>query len=177
MNKNKRIVGQHSITGDLVHRCSKGWENRCARAKKLKCTCDCGGHNHGAKRIEKVEGSRIGGRAFQTAPGEAGKPGLIVGYQNTRNVYYDGLWLDPAPSIAERNHSPDGFCWGYNGSGPAQLALAIMMFAEVGTEKSKEVYQDFKRDIIAALPTDMNFSIPIKQVDRWYRKWRKDHGK
>lgn len=22
------------------------------------------------------------------------------------------------------NHSPTGFCWGYHGSGPAQLALA-----------------------------------------------------
>jgi hypothetical protein len=25
-----------------------------------------------------------------------------------------------------RNHSPDGFEWGYHGSGPAQLALAIL---------------------------------------------------
>jgi len=35
------------------------------------------------------------------------------------------------------NHSPDGFEWGYGGSGPAQLALAI--------------YQDFKLALIAAL--------------------------
>ena len=32
-----------------------------------------------------------------------------------------------------RNHSPDGFEWGYGGSGPAQLALAILADA-VGPE-------------------------------------------
>ena len=28
-------------------------------------------------------------------------------------------------SLAVRNHSPTGPAWGYDGSGPAQLALAI----------------------------------------------------
>lgn len=28
--------------------------------------------------------------------------------------------------LGVRNHSPTGFSWGYNGSGPAQLALAIL---------------------------------------------------
>lgn len=33
----------------------------------------------------------------------------------------------PLPLFKEiRNHSPTGFEWGYNGSGPAQLALAIL---------------------------------------------------
>ena len=31
----------------------------------------------------------------------------------------DGSELDFAPSLAVRNHSPAGFSWGYNGSGPA----------------------------------------------------------
>ena len=26
------------------------------------------------------------------------------------------------------NHSPDGFCWGYSGSGPAQLALGLLAY-------------------------------------------------
>jgi len=30
----------------------------------------------------------------------------------------------PAPRSDLRNHSPNGFEWGYSGSGPAQLALA-----------------------------------------------------
>ena len=32
--------------------------------------------------------------------------------------------LDPRFDL--RNHSPDGFEWGYYGSGPAQLALALL---------------------------------------------------
>lgn len=35
--------------------------------------------------------------------------------------------LSPQPSQALRNHSPDGFEWGYAGSGPSQLALAILL--------------------------------------------------
>lgn len=31
--------------------------------------------------------------------------------------------LEPRHDL--RNHSPDGFEWGYSGSGPAQLALAL----------------------------------------------------
>jgi hypothetical protein len=32
--------------------------------------------------------------------------------------------LDPRCDL--RNHSPTGFAWGYNGSGPSQLALALL---------------------------------------------------
>jgi len=35
--------------------------------------------------------------------------------------------LSPAASWRVRNHSPTGFEWGYGGSGPAQLALALML--------------------------------------------------
>ena len=34
--------------------------------------------------------------------------------------------LSPTPSQGIVNHSPDGFQWGYPGSGPAQLALALL---------------------------------------------------
>ena len=34
--------------------------------------------------------------------------------------------LDPGPSLKLWNHSPAGFEWGFFGSGPAQLALAIL---------------------------------------------------
>ena len=37
--------------------------------------------------------------------------------------------LDATASLKVRKHSPDGFEWGYSGSGPAQLALAILMDA------------------------------------------------
>ena len=52
-----------------------------------------------------------------------------------------------------RNHSPDGFEWGYLGSGPAQLALAIC--AQLVDENTAlAVYQDIKRELIALIRQD-----------------------
>ena len=64
------------------------------------------------------------------------------------NVWLDGKLLDPEPSKKVYNHSPDNFSWGYGGSGPAQLALAIVLKL---TGKA-DGYQDFKWDVIAKIP-------------------------
>lgn len=66
----------------------------------------------------------------------------------SRNVWLDGKKLDPRPSQKHYNHSPDGFNWGYAGSGPAQLALAIALKL---TGKA-DGYQDFKFRVIANIP-------------------------
>ena len=50
------------------------------------------------------------------------------------------------------NHSPNGFEWGYGGSGPAQLALAIVADHLGDDEKALAIYQSFKFSVIAALP-------------------------
>jgi hypothetical protein len=71
----------------------------------------------------------------------------LTGDEN-RDVWLDGVLLDPRPSQALRNHSPDGFNWGYAGSGPSQLALAIVLEL---TGKA-EGYQDFKFETIANIP-------------------------
>ena len=54
-----------------------------------------------------------------------------------------------------REHSPNGFNWGYGGSGPAQLALAIMV-NEYGRDLDEHPvhYQAFKWKVIANLPKD-----------------------
>ena len=44
-----------------------------------------------------------------------------------------------------RNHSPGGFEFGYAGSGPTQLALAILLDC-LGQERAESLYQKFKRD-------------------------------
>lgn len=50
-------------------------------------------------------------------------------------------------------HSPDGFEWGYGGSGPADLALNILlMFVEESVANLH--YQDFKWAFIASLPEE-----------------------
>ena len=56
----------------------------------------------------------------------------------------------PSPLRLEiKNHSPTGFAWGYGGSGPAQLALAILTDALGNSELALHHYQDFKREIVA----------------------------
>jgi hypothetical protein len=49
-----------------------------------------------------------------------------------------------------RNHSPDGFEWGYAGSGPAQLALAILVKV-AGPDVALRLYQRFKFDVVCNL--------------------------
>lgn len=75
-----------------------------------------------------------------------------------RQVWLDGEFLDPAPSQKIRNHSPDGFNWGYGGSGPSQLALAIVLKLTGKTAN----YQDLKWKIIAGLPKGRAFDISFE---------------
>ena len=42
-------------------------------------------------------------------------------------VFKDGVLLSPQRSLQVQSHSPDGFSWGYGGSGPHQLALALLL--------------------------------------------------
>jgi hypothetical protein len=50
-------------------------------------------------------------------------------------------------------HSPDGFEWGYGGSGPADLALSILADL-VGDDTARAFHQDFKWKFICLLPHD-----------------------
>ena len=60
-------------------------------------------------------------------------------------------WLDLAASMEYVQHSPTGFNWGYGGSGPAQLAFALILDATGNPEAAMKFYQDFKRERIAHL--------------------------
>lgn len=68
-----------------------------------------------------------------------------------------------------RNHSPDGHEAGYNGSGPAQLALSILMNVLRDRQQAETAYQDFKRDVIATLPAD-----PAYELGSDLEEWRID---
>lgn len=72
--------------------------------------------------------------------------------------------LNPRNDLA--NHSPDGFEWGYAGSGPAQLALAILADATGDDSFALAHYQAFKSDIIAVLPRE-DFHINVSTVHTW----------
>jgi hypothetical protein len=83
---------------------------------------------------------------------------VLKGEVETRRVWLDEKELLPDDSQAYRNHSPDGFAWGYGGSGPAQLALAVML--EIKGEAFG--YQDFKWKELAILEQDKDFEIEFE---------------
>lgn len=55
------------------------------------------------------------------------------------------------PSLKLRNHSPTGFEWGYAGSGPAQLALAILLHASGNQSRATAHHMQFKFQFISKL--------------------------
>jgi hypothetical protein len=57
--------------------------------------------------------------------------------------------LDPRLDLW--NHSPTGLEWGYQGSGPAQLALALLADATGDGERAVRHHQRFKRLVTARL--------------------------
>jgi Family of unknown function (DUF6166) len=60
--------------------------------------------------------------------------------------------LDPRFDL--RRHSPDGFAWGFSGSGPAQLALALAADVLRDDEQAQSIYQALKFRLIAGLPQE-----------------------
>lgn len=54
-----------------------------------------------------------------------------------------------------RNHSPDGFEWGYGGSGPAQLALALVYHATGDRRLAERMHQSFKFRVVGRMAGDM----------------------
>ena len=72
------------------------------------------------------------------------------------------------------NHSPDGFEWGYTGSGPAQLALAILCdHFEHGNdvELGKEIAKLFGRPVGEGLD-DRKWSEPVQIATRMYQDFK-----
>lgn len=84
-------------------------------------------------------------------------------------VNINGLPLSPEPSLSVVNHSPTGFSWGYHGSGPAQLALAILL--QYGSKQfALQWYQDFKREVVGQWRQGRGWSMHQDTVIAWIRR-------
>jgi hypothetical protein len=79
-------------------------------------------------------------------------------------VLVDGEELPLEPSLRLRNHSPTGFCWGYSGSGPAQLALALLLWSGAGRQEAQALYQAFKAAHVAGWPNGQDFAVELDIV-------------
>jgi len=64
--------------------------------------------------------------------------------------------------------SPSGFETGYNGSGPAQLAIAMLAHA-YDDEVACEYYQRFKREVVSELPEE-GWTLTKQDLDAWRRE-------
>jgi len=71
--------------------------------------------------------------------------------ERNRVIGPNGQRLDPHTDLV--NHSPTGLEWGYGGSGPAQLALALLA-DQYADPVVLDHYQDFKNDVVAPLDGD-----------------------
>ena len=78
------------------------------------------------------------------------------------NVFVDGAPL--ALRLDLRNHSPTGFSWGYGGSGPAQLSLAILADFLQDDKRAQELYQPFKWRVVASLPRERYWKITGQEI-------------
>ena len=62
------------------------------------------------------------------------------------------------------NHSPTGFSWSYGGSGPAQLALALLADALADDDRAVRLHQDFKFKVVACWPEGQRWWITAEQI-------------
>jgi hypothetical protein len=77
--------------------------------------------------------------------------------------------ITPARSLKVYNHSPTGFEFGYGGSGPAQLALAILLDYTNDKNLSVALHQDFKWQWIGGLEHPGG-EITGEQITEWIKK-------
>ncbi len=88
----------------------------------------------------------------------------IKAKHSTKQVFINGVHIIPDGSLRIRNHSPDGFNWGYGGSGPAQFALGLLMLY-VDADTAQLHYQDLKFGWVAGLPQrDLDIHVNLRWV-------------
>jgi len=151
---------------DKMLDCTPGHDYQCRSSKNMDCKCNCQGANHGTQLIPKPV---LDHAATLTKLPDNLDQVKLKGEWVTRKVWMDGSILNPAPSQKVFNHSPDGFSWGYGGSGPSQLALAVLL-KRMSREKALKMYQQFKWNIISRLPMkDFETEIDLKS-------WLAKHG-
>jgi hypothetical protein len=98
-----------------------------------------------------------------------------IGSRYPTGRVYVGVIEDGAVAFAlphNERHSPDGFEWGYAGSGPADLARSILTHAlglegDAAENIHPRLYQQFKFERITPLPPNQNWEMSRDEVLGW----------
>ena len=95
-----------------------------------------------------------------------------VGYRQRGQAIVEKLpgqeRLTPERSLELANHSLSGFEWGYGGSGPAQLALALLLDYTDDEAFALDHYQEFKTEVVSQLDcagSDGRWRLPASEID------------
>ncbi len=164
-------------------------DERCANAKNKNCNCECHGKFHGVKSgnaaefgedkdshlpIKHLIGSKIYTGHWDVIPNKYGgeDSSYYVTVSNGREI----CALDLRQDIL--NHSPDGACWGYGGSGPSQLALGLIADVLMDTIDDPEelknklfsCYQKFKFEVVVALDQGKGWTLTSEYISDWIDK-------
>ena len=93
----------------------------------------------------------------------------------------DERWREIDRRYDLHNHSPDGFEWGYAGSGPAQLALALCADALDDDDRALKIYQEFKFRVVAKFKGDVVWITQediirnVEEIEAEYKVIRDEH--
>lgn len=103
-------------------------------------------------------------RLYTGVPGHG--PGIVeVRHPNGRTVRLSHKVL----------HSPDGFTWGYGGSGPAELARSLL-WDVMHEEPHPDLYHQFKWDVLALIPQNATWVLPEKLIRAYILAYRRSGG-
>jgi len=98
------------------------------------------------------------------------------GYLATRAIVnvtddYGTRKLSVLPSLRLADHSPTGFEWGYNGSGPLQLSLAMILDSTFDEAFALANYAEFAQEIIGLLPHVWGLWLPALAAGQPFTAW------
>jgi hypothetical protein len=78
--------------------------------------------------------------------------------------------FQPLPEYREHVSHSHGFEWGYEGSGPAQLAFALLYNVTDDKEVSLKYYQRFKVAYVSRQPMDGGWKTTDTEIADWLEK-------
>lgn len=97
--------------------------------------------------------------------------GLIVEGLQLVEVVVNGV---ERPLIHQAHHSPTGMAWGYQGSGPADLARSILADL-LGRIPHPAIYNQFWRDYVRTWPKDQPWDVTDEDLIEWINDWKHHH--